>query len=164
MDELHGILTSYEMRIGKEKPSKGEATFKVSKEWKNDDHESKENNSYEEEGKFIRTLKKGSVKYKEKLPLKWFYYGKIGHFSTKFPYPKQEASDDEEYYNPKEYKKGKVGYKNKFYKRRRNLYSKEDNCWSNKIEDDETKILLMGIEKNCKSDHYEDEENPKEES
>jgi hypothetical protein len=31
VDELHGILTTYEMRIGKEKPAKGETTFKASK-------------------------------------------------------------------------------------------------------------------------------------
>jgi hypothetical protein len=29
MDELHGILTIYEMRIGKENPSKKEASFKA---------------------------------------------------------------------------------------------------------------------------------------
>jgi hypothetical protein len=29
--ELHGILTTYEMRIGKEKTSKGETSFKSSK-------------------------------------------------------------------------------------------------------------------------------------
>jgi hypothetical protein len=31
VDELHGILTAYEMRTGKEKPSKGETSFKESK-------------------------------------------------------------------------------------------------------------------------------------
>jgi hypothetical protein len=31
MDKLHGILTMYELRIGKERPAKGETTFKVSK-------------------------------------------------------------------------------------------------------------------------------------
>ena len=35
VDELHGILTAYEMRIGQEKPSKGETTFKASKAKKN---------------------------------------------------------------------------------------------------------------------------------
>jgi hypothetical protein len=32
MDELHGILTVYEMRIGKEIPAKGETTFNSSRE------------------------------------------------------------------------------------------------------------------------------------
>jgi hypothetical protein len=31
VDELHGIPTTYEMRIGLEKPSKRETTFKASK-------------------------------------------------------------------------------------------------------------------------------------
>jgi hypothetical protein len=35
VDELHGILTMYEMRTRQEKPSKGETAFKASKENKN---------------------------------------------------------------------------------------------------------------------------------
>jgi hypothetical protein len=35
VDELHEILTSYDMRKGKERPSKGETTSKASKENKN---------------------------------------------------------------------------------------------------------------------------------
>ena len=35
MDELHGILTAYKMRTEQERPSKKEATFKVSKKTKN---------------------------------------------------------------------------------------------------------------------------------
>ena len=31
LDELYGILTAYELRIGRENPSKEEATFKVLK-------------------------------------------------------------------------------------------------------------------------------------
>jgi hypothetical protein len=31
MDELHGILIAYEMRNGKERPSKGEMTFRERK-------------------------------------------------------------------------------------------------------------------------------------
>jgi hypothetical protein len=31
VDQLHGILTTYEMRIRNEKPSKEETTFKASK-------------------------------------------------------------------------------------------------------------------------------------
>ena len=83
MDELHGILASYEMRIGQENPSKREASFKVSKESMNNENFSKENNSYEEEAKFIRKHKKGSRKYKGKLPLKCFNCRKIGIFCSK---------------------------------------------------------------------------------
>jgi hypothetical protein len=61
MDELHGIITTYEMRTGQEKISKGETTFKVSKGSKNHEHESNEINSdksNEEETNFIKKLKK----------------------------------------------------------------------------------------------------------
>ena len=34
MDELHGVLTTYEMRTEQENPSRKEATFKVSKKTK----------------------------------------------------------------------------------------------------------------------------------
>jgi hypothetical protein len=34
MDELDGILTTYEMITGRKRPAKGETTFKVSKEKK----------------------------------------------------------------------------------------------------------------------------------
>jgi hypothetical protein len=54
------------------------------------------NISDEEEGNFIKKLKKGYGKYKWKLPLKCFNCGKIGHFASKFPYPEEKDSDDEE--------------------------------------------------------------------
>jgi hypothetical protein len=149
MDELHGILIAYEMRTEQEKSSKRETTFKASKETKNHEHVPNENHSDisdEEEANFIRKLKKGSGKYKGKLPLKCFNCGKVGHFSSKCPYPKQEESDDEETQNHKEYKKRKTGNKKKFYKKKKNFYSKEDNSSSDMSEDDETKLLFMGIE------------------
>jgi hypothetical protein len=45
MDELHGILTVYETRIGQERPKKGETTFKVSKENKKHEKVSNEDHS-----------------------------------------------------------------------------------------------------------------------
>ena len=41
MDELHGILIAYEMRTEQEKPSRKEATFKVSKKIKKNNQKSK---------------------------------------------------------------------------------------------------------------------------
>ena len=35
IDELHGILTTYEMRIGKQRRTKGETYLKASKQKKN---------------------------------------------------------------------------------------------------------------------------------
>ena len=73
MDELHGILIAYAMKIRHQEASKREATFKASKETKN--HEKMPNKipyneSYEEEANFLRKLKKGTSKYKGKIQLK----------------------------------------------------------------------------------------------
>jgi hypothetical protein len=35
-------------------------------------------------------------------------YGKIGHFSSNCPYPKEKDNDDEEAYNQKEHKKNYI--------------------------------------------------------
>ena len=55
-DQLLGTLTSYEMRIVKDKPTSREASFK---EDKNEDYEPDEI-----EEKLVKRLKKGSGKYK----------------------------------------------------------------------------------------------------
>jgi hypothetical protein len=89
MDELHGILTTYEMRIVQEKPSKHEETFKASKGTSSKGHQTYE--SYEEESdadgaNFVRRLKKRTDKYKGKIPFKCFDCGRVGQFYAKFPY------------------------------------------------------------------------------
>jgi hypothetical protein len=76
MDELHGILTTYEMRTEKENPSRREATFKASKKTRKNKPRSKpfsnnSDNSYnEEEANFVRNLKRGTNKYEGELPFK----------------------------------------------------------------------------------------------
>ena len=73
MDELHGILVAYEMRIDKENTSKKETSFKASKKTKNGENESSDSSDNESdamESHFGRKLKKGSKKYKGKLPFK----------------------------------------------------------------------------------------------
>ena len=88
MDELHGILTSYEMRTEHEKPSRKEAAFKVSKKTKKNNQTPKscsscsEDSYDEDESNFVRKLKRGTDKFKGKLPFKCFNCGKIGHFSS----------------------------------------------------------------------------------
>src|ERR1700722_7008652 len=90
-DQLLGTLTAYEMRIVKDKPISIEASFKVDK---NEDSETDEI-----EAKFVKRLKKGSGKYKGKLPFKCFNYGRIGHFVNKCPHKgKDQTCDDEEKY------------------------------------------------------------------
>jgi hypothetical protein len=103
MDELHGILTAYEMRTKQHNPSRKEATFKASKKTRKNKKKSKSNciyndDSYEDEEitNFIRKLRRDTGKYKGKLPLKCFNCGKIGHFPAKCPYAKNIYSDEEE--------------------------------------------------------------------
>ena len=65
MDELYGILTAYELRLGHENLPKGEAIFKVLKKKKNQKQKyqtSHHEESNVEEANFIKKLHKGSEK------------------------------------------------------------------------------------------------------
>jgi hypothetical protein len=94
MDELHGIFTAYEMRIERENPVMKEETFKASKKTKKNNKKkekpgfncSDDSNEDEEMAKFVRKLKKGTIKYKGMLALKCFNCGGIGNFSSKCPH------------------------------------------------------------------------------
>jgi hypothetical protein len=84
IDQLLGTLNSYEMRIGEDKPTSREASFKVDK---NEDSEPDEI-----EEKIVRILKKGSGKYQGKFPFKCFNYVNIGNFESKCPYKKKDQN------------------------------------------------------------------------
>lgn len=88
MKALHGTLTSYEMRIEKEKFEQKEVEFKPS--MKNKEHKyHQECSNYEfdqELAQFARKLKHGLGKYKGNLPFQFFECGRFGKFSSKFPY------------------------------------------------------------------------------
>jgi hypothetical protein len=163
MDELHGILIAYEMRIEKENPSKIEADFKESKKTNNIEHETRDSSNdelYAKEDYFVRKLKKGSVKYKGKLHFKCFNCGKVGHFSTECPYVKNESSDNDEDYNVKRKQQHKSSHKqdrhennNNSYKQKKSLYSKgvndsfEESSEIN-FDSDSEETLFMEIETN----------------
>ena len=81
VDELHEIFTAYEMRTGQNGSSKKEESFKVVSKIQYEDLD-------DEESLFVKKLERGTRKYKGKLPLKWFNYGRIGHFSKRRHHPK----------------------------------------------------------------------------
>ena len=63
MDELYGILTAYELRLGHENLPKGEASFKVLKKTKNQKKKFQtipHEESHVEEANFSKKLQKGS--------------------------------------------------------------------------------------------------------
>jgi hypothetical protein len=156
MDELHGILIAYEMRTKQNNPSKKEATFKASKKTRKNKKKSKSNyncsddsDEDEEIANFVRKLKRGTDKYKGKLPLMCFNCGKIGHFASKCPYAKNSDSDEEEV--PKKEKKYQKGNKkeNKRKVFKKSLYSKEDDSSYDEDSDSDSdleRVLFMAME------------------
>jgi hypothetical protein len=100
IEQLLGNLIAYEMRIGKDKYTSREASFKADK--------NEDSKLDEIEAKFVRRLKKGLGKYQGKFPFKCFNYGKIGHFASKYPHKKKDQnSEGEEKYKSKRFGKKK---------------------------------------------------------
>lgn len=148
MEELHGILTSYEMRIEHDNPtraSRKEATFKASKKKTEECKTSDCSDSKldEEEANFVRKLKS---RYKGKLAFKCFSCGKLGHFAHKCPYAKNGNNNVKEDSSFKKYNGGKTEKKKKFYRQKENLYTNEDNNSSDDSDSETNEIVFMGLE------------------
>lgn len=77
MDELFGSLSAYEMRTISGESSKREAAFNITKKGKGEAFHEEEDDLDVAVPNFVRNLKKGSGKYKGKLPFKCFNCGKI---------------------------------------------------------------------------------------
>jgi len=134
------------MRIELDKPTKKETTFQASKnknieEYKTSD--SWDSELDEEEANFVRKIKRGLGKHKGKVPFICFNYGKVGKFSSKFPYI---IKKNEEYSSLKRYRNGKTEKKINFSRQKKSLYSNEDNISSNDSGNETEEIIFMGIE------------------
>ena len=100
------------MRISNGKSTTKELAFKADKKPK-EEHDNPCCESDEEEAKFVRKLKRGSGKYKCKLPVKCFNCIKFCHYASKFPKKKKD-------YDPRE--KIKKVQKDKNKDKNRGLY------------------------------------------
>eukprot|EP00253_Pinus_taeda_P021467 PITA_21467 len=140
MDEIHGILTTYEMRKGG--PSSKDVAFKASKSKKGKERNdcNDESDVESELAQFVRKLKRGS-KLKGKYPLICFKCGKIGHYASKCPH--KHDSDDGG--NSKRMAHKKKGFNKK------NFFSKQD-------ESDEDEFMVIKKKSNEESDHDESQE------
>jgi hypothetical protein len=152
-DQLLGTLTAYEMRIVKDKPTSIEASLKADK---NEDSEPDEI-----EAKFVKRLKKGSGKYKGKLPFKCFNCGRIGHFVNKCPHKgKDQTCDDEEKYKHKNFFK-ENNFKKKSLCVNNDDDPSDDEDNDSSIEDKLNEFIVMAKEdydnNNIGSDVNEDE-------
>ena len=122
-DELHGILTAYEMWTEFDNAPQGEESFKSSKKKSS---KCKDNLDYyledDDEAYFTKKLQQGTCKFKGKPPFKCFNCGEIGHFASKCSYKKSRNSDGIDENNRKGLKRNSV----KLFKKKNNLYSKEE--------------------------------------
>ena len=137
-DQLLATLTAYEMRIVKDKPTSREASFKANK--------SEDSEPDEIEAKFVKRLKKGSGKYKGKLPFKCFNCGKIGHFANKCPHKRKDQTYDDE-----EKHKHKNSFKENNFKKKSLCVNNDDDPSDDEdndsyIEDKLNEFILMAKE------------------
>jgi hypothetical protein len=126
MGELHRIFVGYEMRTEHDNPITKEENFKESNNTNNKTKKnskpgcscSDDSDENEEMANFVRKLKKGNIKYKGMIPLKFFNYDGIGHFSSKFTHKNKDSDEEEASKRENKYQKGnKRRNTRKFFKK-----------------------------------------------
>jgi len=85
IEQLHGILTAYEMRKGGPSDIK-EATLKAT--YKGKEKEELKETSYKEEANSVKKLQVGIGKFRGKLTFNFFSYGRVGRYAPKCPFIK----------------------------------------------------------------------------
>lgn len=146
MDELYGSLAAYDIRTIGTEVVKKEATFNTSRIGKEESiHDGTGEYSNDIMEKFVTRLKMGSRKYKGKLPLKCFNYGKNGHFAAKCPYA--DKNEDDQSTGSRSYGKDK---KKNVYRHGRRGYQKKRSLFTH--ENDTTD------EESTSDDYYNEDE------
>jgi hypothetical protein len=165
MDELNGILTTYEMGTEQENPNVKEEAFKeskISKQRKKEQEEYSRSNDVskddEEVANIIKRLNKGTNgRYRGKLLLICFNCDGIGHFSNKCPHKKKR--NDEGYSKGRQTYKGKRTTKKVF---KENFCTKEDISSSDEdeVSDNETwRVIFMEVEDSDNEESKEEYKN-----
>lgn len=139
LDQLLGMLTSYEMIILNGNPTPKASAFKVDKK-PMEEHDDSCCDLDEEEVNFMRKLKWGSRNYKDKLPFKSCSCGKVGHYASKCPKKKKKNKE----YDPR--KKFRKVQQERMKAKKRSLYTQganssksEDSQFFDQDKDDESK-------------------------